>query len=259
MGSDENPYAWVARELAGSAFASIAYVAATESTNDDAASLLGDARFAGHTIVAEFQRRGAGRKGRAWLARAGTALLCTTILPREIATQNVWIVPYWAGLAVRNALLTCGVPAAVHWPNDLLLHDRKLGGVLCQSRITGAAAWVACGVGINVYRQPGAEAGIDPPPAFCDDVAPIERGELLQTILAEYGQTLELLDDPRSVAARWEAAAGFPGRRYTILKEGAAAPFTATAQRLAAGGGLVVARDDGALETVALADARALR
>ncbi len=50
---ESGPYEAVARELAGTAFASIAYVEETESTNADAAALLGDARFGGNTIVAE--------------------------------------------------------------------------------------------------------------------------------------------------------------------------------------------------------------
>ncbi|HEY1868102.1 MAG TPA: hypothetical protein VGG70_07365, partial [Candidatus Cybelea sp.] len=90
MPREAGPYEHVAQALAGTAFGSIAYAEETVSTNADAADLLGDDRFGGHTIVAEYQRRGAGRKGRLWLAPAGTALLCTTILPRGIATANLW-------------------------------------------------------------------------------------------------------------------------------------------------------------------------
>ena len=143
----------MARELAGTAFASITYVEETESTNADAAALLDDERVGGHTIVAEYQRRGAGRKGRAWLAPAGTALLFTTILPRSVDNRNLWIVPFWVALAVRNALLDFGVTTTLQWPNDLLLGDAKVAGMLCQSSSKrGRDARVACGVGINVRR-----------------------------------------------------------------------------------------------------------
>jgi BirA family biotin operon repressor/biotin-[acetyl-CoA-carboxylase] ligase len=248
----------VARALAGTAFASIDYVEETESTNADATALLGDARFLGHTIVAEYQRLGAGRKGRSWLAKPGTALLFTTILPREIDTQALWIVPYWVALGVRAALLSCGCAAALRWPNDLLLAQRKLAGILCQSRVTGATAAVACGVGINVHRVPGADSEIDPPPAFCDDVAAVDRAALLHAVLLEYGRALVALGQPERVAALWEAAAGLPGQRYRILRDGASTAFEATAQALSRGGGLLVTRDDGTRETIDLADARAL-
>lgn len=258
MGLSSGPYESAARAMAGTPFASIAYVEETESTNADAAALLEDARFGGRTIVAEYQRRGAGRKGRVWLAPAGSALLFTTILPREIEAAKLWIVPFWVALAVRAALLEFGVAATLQWPNDLLLDGRKLAGVLCQSCVAGAGARVACGVGLNV-RRPGADAGIEPPPAFCDDVAPVDRAALLNAILREYSAALALLDQPPRVAAAWEDAAGLPGRHYRIQLDGEAQPFDALAQGLDDGGALAVIREDGKRTSVALADARVLR
>jgi BirA family transcriptional regulator, biotin operon repressor / biotin---[acetyl-CoA-carboxylase] ligase len=249
----------VARELADSPFASIEYREETGSTNADAADLLGDDSSGGHTIVAEFQRHGAGRKGRAWHAMPGTALLFSTILPRSIAVERLWLVPFWAALAVRAGLRECGVPATLQWPNDLLLHDRKLGGILCQSRVTAATARVACGTGINVHRLAGAATGIEPPPAFCDEVAHVDRSALLAAILRAYDATLPMLDDAPGVTNAWEAAAGVPGRRYRVAKDDGRDPFEATAQSLEEGGGLRVIRDDGIVETVEMADARILR
>lgn len=255
---EAGPYEGVARQLEGSAFASIEYVEETESTNADAAPRLETAPLLGHTIVAEYQRHGAGRKGRVWAAPAGTALLFTTILPRSIDTEKLWIVPYWVALAVREALLDFGVTVTLQWPNDLLLGEGKLAGVLCQSSVSGAAARVACGVGINV-RRPGADPGIEPPPAYCDDAAPVERAALLLAILTEYERRLFMLDQPERVSADWDDAAQLPGRRYRIQLDGETEPFEAIAQGLASGGGLRVIREDGARETVALADARVLR
>jgi BirA family transcriptional regulator, biotin operon repressor / biotin---[acetyl-CoA-carboxylase] ligase len=252
------PYESVASELAATPFASIAYVEETASTNADAAALLDDERFAGHTIVAEYQSAGAGRKGRAWLAPAGSALLFTTVLPRAIDTGRLWIVPFWVGLAVRHALLDFGIGTLLQWPNDLLLHDRKVAGLLCQSCVIGSASRVGCGVGINVRRS-GADSGIDPPPAFCDDVAIIERAALLRAILARYDRTLFMLDQPERVAAEWDEAAGLPGRTYRIQLDGEPGAFEAIAQGLAGDGALRVLRADGTPEVVSLADARVLR
>src|SRR5579862_2565994 len=165
-------------ELGSGAFAAVRYVGETGSTNADAAELLGDPRFAGLTIVAEYQTRGSGRKGRSWLAQPGTALLFTTILPRPIDSDRLWTVPFWTALAVGRALDVCGVAAALQWPNDLLIDDRKVAGILCTSRVTGRNAHVGCGVGINVHRRAGAQAGIEPPPAFCDDRNQIGRAHV---------------------------------------------------------------------------------
>lgn len=252
------PYEDVARALERSAFGSIAYVEETESTNADAAPLLDDDRYAGHTIVAEYQRRGAGRKNRAWLAPAGTALLFTTILPDAVAVGRLWAVPFWVALGVRTALMNLGVRVTLQWPNDLLLENGKVAGVLCQSSVSGARARVACGVGINV-RRPGADPGIDPPPAYCDDVAVIDRPALLREILTQYERNLALLGDPQRVRVEWDEAADLPGRRYRLQLDGEAASFDAIARGLATGGGLRVRRASGDDQIVSLADARVLR
>jgi BirA family biotin operon repressor/biotin-[acetyl-CoA-carboxylase] ligase len=252
------PYEDVARAMAGTAFATIEYVEETASTNADAAPLLDDERAGGRTIVAEYQSRGAGRKGRTWLAPAGSALLFTTILPRSVATAALWVVPYWVALAVRTALLDFGVSTTLQWPNDLLLGTEKVAGILCQSSVSGAHARIACGVGINV-RRPGVELGIDPPPAFCDDVVAVERGALLLGILRQYERTLFMLDQPERVIPAWDEAAQLPGTRYRIQLDGEAVPFDSVAQGLVPGGGLGVIRSNGIRETVSLADARVLR
>jgi BirA family transcriptional regulator, biotin operon repressor / biotin---[acetyl-CoA-carboxylase] ligase len=253
------PYADVEKALSETAFASIHYVEETESTNADAAELLGDSDAGGRTIVAEYQSRGAGRKGREWRAAAGTGLLFTTILPYSIATERLWNVPFWVALSVRAALHSCGVATTLQWPNDVLLGERKIAGVLCQSRVTGGTARVACGVGINVHRWREAETGIVPPPAFCDDVAVVDRRALLLAVLLDYQRSLPLLGDPQRVTAAWQDAAEIPGRRYRIAPDGATTPFEAVAEGIESGGRLRVRRQDGSLEVVSLADARVLR
>ncbi len=253
------PYAEVAHALAGTAFASIRYVEDTESTNADAAELLSAPEVGGLTIVAEYQRRGLGRKGRVWHAAAGTSLLFTTILPDAIPSDRLWVVPFWVALCVRAGLADRGVTTIVQWPNDLLLDDRKIAGVLCQSSVMGANARLACGVGINVNRWHDAAALITPPPAFCDDVAAVDRQALLQAILWQYERTRSMLNDPQRVVASWDAAAGLPGRRYRIALDDATPPFDAIGEGLGNGGGLRVTRDDGTPQTISLADARVVR
>jgi BirA family biotin operon repressor/biotin-[acetyl-CoA-carboxylase] ligase len=250
-------FARIEHALAGTAFSAIRYDRDTGSTNEDAAALLGEPAAAGLTIVADYQQRGAGRKGRSWIARPGTALLFTSILPGELPAADLWIVPFWTALAAGSALGESGIQTQLHWPNDLLAGGNKICGILCVSRIAGERAWVGCGVGINVKRGAGADS-IVPPPAFCDDIVPVDRAELLGRILQTFDRTLEELRDPSSVARRWERAAGVPGARYRILRDGQIDAFEAIAVGLDDDGALIVQRD-GRRETVALADARALR
>ncbi|MGZ3504315.1 MAG: biotin--[acetyl-CoA-carboxylase] ligase [Vulcanimicrobiaceae bacterium] len=252
------------RELvAQTRFASIRDVSVTGSTNDDIARMLGHDQARGLTIVADYQEHGVGRKGRTWVAPPASSLLFTTALPEPLPASNLWIVPFWVALAVKAALAEHGVDASLQWPNDLLLRGRKLCGILCISRVTGASAWVGCGVGVNVTRPSSRDAAdalaeISPAPAFCSDVGPVDREGLLATILGRFDAMLELLRTPQNVARRWEAAAGLPGARYHLLVDGEPQPFEAQALRLATGGSLIVAQD-GRQREISLADARVLR
>jgi BirA family biotin operon repressor/biotin-[acetyl-CoA-carboxylase] ligase len=257
MDSPAHGYGRVSIALAGTPFADIAYVDQTDSTNADAAALLGDPRHAGTSIVAEHQTAGRGSRNREWIDVAGSALLVTTILPASVPSESLWAIPFWTGLSLQMALRDAGIDATLRWPNDLLLNGRKLAGILCVSRVSAATAWVACGVGVNVTR-PAPLPAIEPAPAFCDDAISVDRAELLQRLLQNYSTSLSLLSQPRSVAERWERASGIAGSRYAMLEDGAIEPYEATAIGLSDDGGLTVERN-GTVRTVALGDARVLR
>ncbi len=243
-----------------SRFSAIRRVASTGSTNEDMALILGQDEARGLTLVADYQTRGAGRKGRTWIAPPESALLFTIALPDPIRSADLWVVPFWIGLAAHAALADNGIATQLQWPNDVLLQDRKTGGVLCTSRVVGEEAWVACGVGINLSRpqNPDALAGIVPPPAFISDIRELDREELLQAILRRADLSYGDLRSPPKVARAWEGAAGIPGTRYRLLPDGSEEPFEATALALVEGGGLVVDAGD-SRRVIALADARVLR
>jgi BirA family biotin operon repressor/biotin-[acetyl-CoA-carboxylase] ligase len=249
------PYADAVRALADTPFSSIEYRPETESTNADAAAILGGARRGGHTIVAGYQRRGTGRKNRSWIAPPDSALLFTTILPGEIDARHLWLVPFWTGLAVHHVVRAFGIDALLQWPNDVLLNGGKLAGILCLSQVTGDRARVACGIGLNAHRTREGFAGA----AYCDDVAPVAKAALLGGILGRFNETLPLLHDLGGAVARWESAAAIPGARYRIALDNSPTPFDATALALEMGGALRVQRDDGAIVLVDMADARILR
>lgn len=237
----------------------IRHTAETNSTNEDVARELGTPGGDGLVVVADFQRRGTGRKGRPWVAPAGSALLFTAALPRSVPLDVLWVVPFWTALAVGDAMAAFGVTATLQWPNDLLLAGRKVGGILCISRVCGDRAHVGCGVGINLRRvDDPALRDLEPPPAFLSDRIDVDASTLLDAILLQFERSLALLDAPATIAERWQRAANVPGVRYRILADDATDPFEATALRLAENGSLVV--DDGRGErTVSLADARILR
>jgi len=243
-----------------SRFTRISRVDVTGSTNQDMAAILGEERSRGLTIVADYQERGSGRKGRSWIAPPGSALLCTIGLPDPMPASQLWVVPFWIALAVRAAVRRYVDDVTLQWPNDVLAGRRKLAGILCVSRVTGNAAWVGCGIGLNV-RRPDDETSlreIQPPPAFLSDFADADRAAVLEAILKEADTRYGELADPIAVAAEWEVAAELPGARYRIALDAEDGAFDARALRLLPGGALLV-ESGGVQREISLADARVMR
>jgi BirA family biotin operon repressor/biotin-[acetyl-CoA-carboxylase] ligase len=106
---------------------------------------------AGTVVVAGEQTGGRGSRGRGWHSPSGGLWL--SVLLRPSSAAGVELLGLRIGLAITGAIaaLDPGVPVEIKWPNDLMVGDRKLGGILCEARWQGASlAWVVAGVGINV-------------------------------------------------------------------------------------------------------------
>jgi BirA family biotin operon repressor/biotin-[acetyl-CoA-carboxylase] ligase len=112
----------------------------TDSTNERARQLATQGAPHGALVTAREQSAGRGRQGRTWTAPAGRALLCSLVLrdpPR--------LLPLAAGVAVAELV---GQQARVKWPNDVLLDDRKIAGILVEGR--PQEGWAILGIGLNV-------------------------------------------------------------------------------------------------------------
>jgi BirA family biotin operon repressor/biotin-[acetyl-CoA-carboxylase] ligase len=120
------------------------------STLDAVHALGQDGAPGGAIVLAESQTAGRGRDGRTWHSPAGGIWLALLLRPQ---TAALGIVSIRAGLVVADVVDDMlGTPQArLKWPNDVLLHDRKLAGVLCEGRWQGdVLQWLAVGIGINV-------------------------------------------------------------------------------------------------------------
>ncbi len=149
---------------------------------------------AGAALLAESQRAGRGRRGRAWhpsdpnaaAPAPGQALTFSVLLPAEVLRPDMLpLLPLAAGLALREACLEHLPPGAptpgLKWPNDLLTPDgRKLAGILLEAEFRGGAPRRAVlGIGLNVTAAP-------PGAACLADLAPgqqLSRAALLAALL----------------------------------------------------------------------------
>jgi len=134
-----------------------------DSTNLEALRWAAEQNAAeGSLVVADSQSAGRGRWGRTWLAQPGAALMFSVVLRPE-ASVPPGLLSTAGGLAVAIAIEgTTGLQAAIKWPNDVLINQRKISGVLVEARSVGHAAnALVLGAGINLHWRPGgAPAGI---------------------------------------------------------------------------------------------------
>jgi BirA family biotin operon repressor/biotin-[acetyl-CoA-carboxylase] ligase len=134
----------------GTFWQDIRVVAETGSSNTELVTAAQNAAPEGSVLVAEAQTAGRGRLGRSWVSPPGAALTFSVLLrPHTVPVAGRGWVPLLAGVALACALRDRAVPAALKWPNDVLIGDAKVAGILAEQ----AAGAIVVGIGINVSTQ----------------------------------------------------------------------------------------------------------
>jgi BirA family biotin operon repressor/biotin-[acetyl-CoA-carboxylase] ligase len=132
----------------GGLWTALDVVAETGSTNADVAAAAADGAPEGLVLLAEHQRAGRGRVDRVWSAPARAGLTFSVLLRPPPGTRAGWgWLPLLAGLSVAVPLARLsGLEVGLKWPNDVLVGERKVAGLLAE--VSGTA--VVLGVGLNV-------------------------------------------------------------------------------------------------------------
>jgi BirA family biotin operon repressor/biotin-[acetyl-CoA-carboxylase] ligase len=239
-------------------FADVRWFHELDSTNR---YLLDEARHvSGRCVVAvaDYQTSGRGRLGRSWSAPPGSSLLVSVLLwpaGLDLAVDDYHLVVSAASLAALSACLaTAAIRAGLKWPNDLVVGERKLAGILAEAE--GPALVVGIGLNVNWPSDPPDElAGIA---VALNQLTggPVDRADLLVSLLEEFEDRLrqlsrgaegrvQLMADYRTASAtlgqsvRVDVAGGssITGRadhiddrgRLLVSVAGADAPVTVTA------------------------------
>jgi BirA family transcriptional regulator, biotin operon repressor / biotin---[acetyl-CoA-carboxylase] ligase len=196
-------------------FGEVRWVAETDSTNT---RLLEEARGGapeGRVLVADHQTAGRGRLGRRWEASPGSALLVSVLLRPDVSLPRAHLVTMAAGLAAAEACeAVAGVRPGLKWPNDLVVDDAKLAGLLAESVVEGdALRALVVGMGLNVTAVPA-----DGATALADHSAgPVGRRELLDAWLARLDDRLDALD---GVLADYRPRCATLGRDVRVERPG---------------------------------------
>ena len=128
-----------------------------DSTNSLCKRLGMDGAPDGTAVIAECQSAGRGRQGRSFQSPAGMGVYCSILWRPQVSPEALMNLPALGAIAVRRAIEeVTGVAIDIKWPNDLVLHGKKLGGILTELALegeSGAVDYVVLGIGINVHEK----------------------------------------------------------------------------------------------------------
>ena len=229
---------------AGATFADVRRFAELDSTNRHALELARGGAAEGVVVVADHQSAGRGRLGRSWTAAPGSSLLLSILLRPSLAPERLHLSTVAVALAAADACEeVVGRRPSLKWPNDLVVEDRKLGGILAEVPEPGA---VVVGLGLNV-------TWIEAPPeleatavALSQVVGrEVDRETVLAAILANLERRYEQLRTaPEALVADYRNNCSTIGR--TVRVELASGSFSGIATAVTDDGHLVV--DDGGVD-----------
>jgi len=124
----------------------------TSSTNDIAAEYARNTTNDGLVVFAEEQTAGRGRAGSRWYSRRGQSILCSIVLTD--CTCGTELLSLASAVAVAEAIGKAGrFEARIKWPNDIRLGDKKVAGILLESKTHNRLQAHIIGVGINCHQK----------------------------------------------------------------------------------------------------------
>jgi len=154
----------------------IIYYSEIDSTNDEAKRLIGKGIGEGTVIIADSQTRGRGKPGNRWYSPAGVGVYLSAIVkpfrnPKDLS--SITLLGAKAALAAIEKV--SGLVGKIKLPNDVIIHGKKVGGVLVERLSSGH---LIVGVGININNENGS--------------FPKEVGDAATSLRVESGKSLSI-------------------------------------------------------------------
>ncbi|HUR48126.1 MAG TPA: biotin--[acetyl-CoA-carboxylase] ligase [Acidimicrobiales bacterium] len=246
--------------LRATRFAEVRWFEDIGSTNDWVMDQARDGAREGLVAVADHQTEGRGRRDRRWVAPPGSSLLFSVLLRPELSPSQLHLTSAAVALSASAACrAVSGVEPALKWPNDLLVDDRKVAGILSESLMAtdaGSAA-VVVGTGINVNWPPVLPADLAHLATALnrESGAQVDRAELLVAILENLD---DYLDDWAAVAQDYRGRCATVGRDVRV-DLGERGTLEGTASGLTDEGLLEVTDRTGRVHTISVGDVVHLR
>lgn len=194
------------------------YVERTGSTNDDARAAAGEGAVDGTVFLAGFQTAGRGARGRSWQSPPGGSLLMSVVLRPEHGPPVTALTSLGVLALVEGLRTATGLETQIKWPNDAVIRDRKVGGILVE--MVENAVIVGIGANLNIP----AEAILEPDYPATTVQDELGRACDPEAVTAAVLNALgELYDDlrakPDALNDRWRELSSIVDRNVTVETE----------------------------------------
>lgn len=229
----------------------------TASTNEDAKQLAEEGAPDGTLVIADYQTAGRGRADRRWEASQGSSLLMSLIFRPELPPRQAQRLTMICGLAIVDVLESeLGLVPTLKWPNDILVGDAKVGGILTEIVMAGdRVECVITGIGLNVNLDPA-----DLPAKLVMEATslsqalgrPVARLPLLWALLRQVELRYADLDDGHSPHSEWSGRLGTLGQSVVVSSGNVV--FEGVAEGVDSEGALLVRTADAQLHKVVAGD-----
>ncbi|NBH15516.1 biotin--[acetyl-CoA-carboxylase] ligase [Lachnospiraceae bacterium] len=181
----------------------VRYFDELDSTNTEAkriAEEAGETSWHGTVVVADMQTAGRGRRGRSWSSPHGAGLFFTILLKPEIDLANAPMLTLVKAMAVVQGIRqTTGLKPQIKWPNDVVLHGKKIVGILTEmSAQVDYINHIVVGTGINVHHKEFPQeiaktaTSLDLEMMQLGKDAEISRAQLLGSVLEQFERYYEI-------------------------------------------------------------------
>jgi len=199
------------------------YFASIGSTMTEAARLADEGAAHGTVVIADEQTAGIGRLGRNWISEAETGIYCSILLRLKLPPAQLPVASLLLGLAVAEAIQkSTSLICDLRWPNDVLINDKKVCGILTQ--LVGTC--IVAGIGINV-NQSGFEPGLRTPATslLMESGARQSREQVLIALLESLDSFCEL--ETGAILRAFSATSSYANGRRVTVEEGGQEGVTA--------------------------------
>lgn len=216
-----------------------------KSTNDLTMEFAAKGSKEGLVVVAESQHHGKGRLGRQWISPKGVNIYASFLLRPEIPPVNAPVLTMMASLAAVEAISnTTGLDARIKWPNDILVNQKKISGILTEMNAEEEKInYVVIGIGINVNmkNEDFPENIRIPATSVMDSLGrKFDRSKLLCSLIESMDSNYEYLRKKgvMSVMSKWRPLCITLNKMIKVTSAGGA--ITGVAEDVTKEGGLVI-------------------